>query len=110
MGYGLYVVVYLSFGIFHSSWVIVTAWLMYGLYTAITEGVEKAFVSDLSPMRTRAYTLGLFSTIVGAGVLPANIIAGALYTGIGPAAPFVFGGVMALASWVIIIFFITERE
>jgi MFS family permease len=107
IGYGLYVVVYLGFGVVRAPMLIVGAWLMYGLYTAMTEGVEKAYVSSHSDVENRGYALGLFSTIVGAGVLPANLIAGILYTKVGPAYPFILGSTMALVAWIII--FIEEK-
>ena len=107
IGYGLYVVVYIGFGVVHAPLLIVGSWLMYGLYTAMTEGVEKAYVSSHSGVENRGYALGLFSTIVGAGVLPANLIAGILYSKVGPAAPFILGSAMALIAWIII--FIDEK-
>ena len=70
----------------------------------MTEGVEKAFVSDLSLKENRGFSLGLFSTIVGIGVLPASLIAGVLYTFIGAYAPFVLGGILSVLSVVVILF------
>lgn len=102
IGYGLYVVVYLGFGVIGTPLLIAGAWLMYGLYTAMTEGVEKAYVTSHSGVENRGYALGLFSTIVGAGVLPANLIAGILYSKAGPAYPFILGSAMALIAWIII--------
>jgi len=101
-GYALYVVVYIGFGIVRSPMLILVSWLLYGLYTAMTEGVEKAYVSAHSEAGNRGYALGLFSTIVGAGVLPANVIAGMLYSKVGPASPFIFGGIMALIALALI--------
>jgi len=63
----------------------------------MTEGVEKAFVSEIAPAGSRATALGFFHTIVGIGLLPASIIAGLLFA-FNPAAPFVFGGLMALIA------------
>ena len=69
----------------------------YGLYLAMIEGVEKALVSDLAPAHARATALGLYGTLVGAGLLPASLVAGFLYT-IDPRVPFVLGGVMSTAA------------
>ena len=104
IGYSLYTLVYLSFGLFSKIWVYPIIWFLYGIYSAMTEGVEKAFVSDLSLKENRGFSLGLFSTIVGIGVLPASLIAGILYTFIGAYAPFVLGGIMSILSIVVIIF------
>jgi predicted phage tail protein len=71
--------------------------------------VEKAFVSDIAPRGSRATALGLYHTIVGAGLLPASIIAGILFS-ILPSAPFLFGGAMALATVVILGLFVREKR
>lgn len=104
IGYGLYTLVYLSFGLFSKIWIYPIIWFLYGIYSAMTEGVEKAFVSDLSLKENRGFSLGLFSTIVGIGVLPASLIAGVLYTFIGAYAPFVLGGILSVLSVVVILF------
>ena len=98
-GYALYAAVYLSFGLITPAnksflWAF---WAVYGVYCAMTEGCEKAFVADLAPDGAKATALGFFHTIVGAGLLPASVMAGFLFMWF-PAAPFFFGGVMAAAA------------
>lgn len=98
-GYLVYVVVYVAFGFLTSGskqalWVF---WIIYGIYYAMTEGVEKAFVSSLAPAESKATALGLYHTIVGVMLLPASIIAGVLFAWL-PSAPFIFGGLMGLLA------------
>ena len=76
-------------------WVLFAA---YGLYLGSTEGVEKAFVSDLAPGHLKATLMGRHATLVGLGLLPASVIAGALWTAIGPSAPFLFGSAAGFAA------------
>jgi MFS family permease len=83
-------------------------WPLYGVHCAMTEGVEKAFVSDIAPMGSRATALGFYHTIVGLSLLPASIIAGVLFS-ILPSAPFLFGGVMAMSTVVILGLFVREK-
>ncbi len=104
IGYLLYSIVYTCFGLFNIKWLYPLLWLFYGLYSALTEGAEKALVSDLSEKESRGFALGLFSTIVGIGVLPASLIAGYLYTYAGPYVPFVLGGVLSLIATIVIMF------
>ncbi|MBM3314758.1 MFS transporter [candidate division WOR-3 bacterium] len=76
-------------------------WLLfglYGLYSALTEGLEKALVADIAPAGHRATFIGLHSTLVGIGLLPASLIAGLLWSTISPSAPFWFGGCLGLAA------------
>jgi MFS family permease len=110
-GYGLYAVVYIAFGfISHKTnsllWFF---WPLYGIYYAMTEGIEKAFVSDMAPKDSKATALGFYHTIVGIGLLPASIIAGILFSLI-PSAPFLFGGAMAFVTVVILGFFVKKND
>lgn len=100
----LLVLGYLTYGIVYFGFALATAtalWMLfavYGIYIALTEGVEKAFVSDIAPQDLRATLIGLHATATGIGLLPASMLAGFLMT-LNPAAPFWFGGGMgALAA------------
>lgn len=109
-GYGLYGIVYIAFGFITpgTNSLIWFFWPLYGIYYAMTEGAEKALVSDIAPSDSKATALGFYHTIVGVGLLPASIIAGILFSFV-PSAPFIFGGGMALATVVILGFSVTER-
>ena len=109
-GYGLYGIVYISFGFITPAtksllWFF---WPFYGIYYAMTEGVEKAFVSDIAPNDSKATALGFYHMIVGAGLLPASIIAGWLWQAVSPAAPFYFGAVLAFIAMLGLLVFIRE--
>jgi len=109
VGYAVYALVYMSFGFLTEQtkgwlWLF---WLVYGVYYAMTEGVEKAFVARLAPSASKATALGAYHTIVGVTLLPASLIAGALFT-VSASAPFVFGGVMSLIAVVMMAAFVKE--
>jgi len=100
-GYALYAVVYFGFALLgphNSGWLPWVLFGLYGLFSALTEGLEKALVADVAPSEHRATFIGLHSTLVGIGLLPASLLAGALWSLIGPAAPFWFGGGLGLAA------------
>src|SRR4029079_18136920 len=77
---------------------------LYGLYYAATEGAARALVADLVPPAQRGGAYGLYNAAIGITVLPASLIAGLLWqglgawTGFGPSAPFFFGALMALLA------------
>jgi MFS family permease len=105
-GYTFYGAVYVGFGVLQPSQ---HAWLwglfgLYGLYMGVTDGVEKALVTDLAPSSLRATGIGLHATIVGIGLLPASLVAGQLWEHIGPAAVFYFGGAMGVIAAIGLIF------
>jgi MFS family permease len=101
LAYGL---VYLGFAFANEGWQVWTLFALYGLYYAATEGVAKALVADLVPEASRGTAYGLFNAAIGITALPASMIAGALWQGVGawsgfgPAAPFLFGASMALLA------------
>jgi MFS family permease len=103
-GWFVYAVIYFGFSSITAGW---QAWILmtlYGVYAACFEGVAKAFVADLVPPAARGTAYGIFHTAVGLAALPASLIAGILWEGIGPwpgwgpRAPFLFGSVMALTA------------
>ena len=78
-GWITYAFVYLGFGWFRSPlapWVLLS---LYGLYQALTEGIMKAFVSDIVPVTQRAGAIGLLATVGGLGQLLASVLVGALW-------------------------------
>ena len=110
-GYVLYAIVYFSFGLLGStsSWLLWLFWPLYGVYYAMTEGVEKAFVAQTAPSNSKGTALGVYNTIVGVGLLPASLIAGFLFP-INNKAPFLFGGVMSLLAVAVIVFLIRDTK
>ncbi len=99
-GWGIYALAYLGFALARSSWLIWVLWAFYGLYYALTEGSAKAMIAELVAEENRGAAYGLFSASVGVMALPASLIAGALWSNISPAAPFVFGALLAGLAFV----------
>ena len=101
LAYGL---VYLGFAASHTGWHIWLLFGLYGIYYAATEGVAKALVADLVPPERRGTAYGLYNAAIGLTVLPASLIAGLLWQGVGSwsgwgaSAPFYFGAGMALLA------------
>jgi MFS family permease len=104
LAYGL---VYLGFAFSATGWHIWALFGLYGVYYAATEGVAKALVADLVPDTQRGTAYGLFNAAIGLTALPASVIAGLLWqgvgawTGFGASAPFFFGAVMALLAMIL---------
>lgn len=97
-GYLFYGLVYLGFAIVGQASLLWPLFAAYGLYSAFTEGVEKALVADIAPQELRATLIGLHATFIGIGLLPASLIAGALWNLFGAPAPFYFGSAMGLLA------------
>lgn len=101
-GYITFSLVYLLFAFASQKWVLVAAFVLYGFYTAMVTGVERAFISEIAPKKLKGTMLGLHSTLVGIALLPASIIAGALWDAAGAAVPFLFGAMLSGAAALIL--------
>ena len=101
MAYGL---VYLGFAFSQTGWQVWALFGLYGVYYAAAEGTAKALIADLVPDSLRGSAYGLYAAAVGLAALPASLIAGALWQGVGAwggfgaAAPFAFGAAMSLLA------------
>lgn len=108
-GYIVFSVVYLGFVFALNKTVIAAAFVLYGVYTAMTAGVERAFIAEISPKELKGTMLGLHSTIVGIALLPASTIAGFLWNLFGARVPFIFGAGMSLCAALILIIFMKNN-
>ena len=97
-GYLVFAVVYLGFAIAPNAAVIWPLFMLYGLYSTLTRGVQKAFVADLVHPERRGAEIGTFYLVVGLVALPASLVAGWLYTQVGVAAPFLLSAGIALIA------------
>jgi len=101
-GYVVFALVYLGFALVRTPAQACALFVVYGLYYTLTQGTQKALAADLVDPRRRAGEMGAFHMLVGLAALPASLIAGWLYAHVAPAAPFFFGGAMALVAAVVL--------
>lgn len=104
-GYILYSVIYFGFGKTSSKIMLILLFGLYGLYSAATDGVQKALVSDYIDKDKRGTGLGIYNCLLGVTLLPASLIAGLLYDHVNNSAPFYYGSVMALVAAIFMIIF-----
>lgn len=97
-GYLLYGVVYLGFALIESAKWVGVLFALYGVYSGLTKGVEKALVADAAPDHLKATMMGMYAMFVAIGLLPASLIAGWLWDRYGASAPFYFNGLLALVT------------
>ena len=97
-GYAIFALVYLGFAVAVEGWNAWALFLAYGVYAAATEGMGRAFVAGIVRPESRSTALAWFGGLVGLTALPANLIAGWLWSTIGPSATFTFGAWTALVA------------
>jgi MFS family permease len=95
-GYFLYGITYFGFAFLNGSWSISILFILYGLYTALISGAERAFIVEQAPPDYKGTVLGLYGMCQGFGLLVASILAGGLWNVFGASAPFIFGGTIGI--------------
>ena len=101
MGLFLFALVYFLFGIITEQYLLWVLFPLYGVYMALTEGIGKAYISLLVKKDFTGTTYGIYQTLIGVVTFLSSLIAGFLWKYITPGAPFIFGGIMALAAFII---------
>ena len=109
-GYIVFASCYFGFAFSGSQPQMVAMFVLYGVYTAMIAGVERAFVAEIAPIHLKGTMLGLHSTVTGIALLPASVIAGALWSQFGAAVPFGFGAVMSLLAAGILLLFMKDVQ
>lgn len=108
-GYIVFSIVYLGFALASSQVTILLSFILYGFYSAMITGVERAYIAEISPKDLKGTMLGLHSTIVGIALLPASLIAGLLWDGFGASSSFLFGSAMSLIAALILLLFMKNQ-
>src|SRR3990172_4008054 len=103
-GWIVYAMCYAAWGIVEGPAWMVGLFLVYGLYSAATEGAERAFVADFVPPGRRGTAFGWFHLAVGLSALPASVLFGALWTRFGAQAAFGVSAWLAVTASVLLLF------
>jgi MFS family permease len=94
-GWGVYAMAYAGFALASSELHIWLLFAWYGLFYGMTEGVEKAYLSDLAEPTERGSSFGWYNCAVGIGALPASLLFGLIWQKASPQVAFTFGAVLA---------------
>jgi len=97
-GFFLFSIVYLLFGVITKSYLLWFIFPLYGIYMAFTEGVGKAYISNLVPQEKSGIAFGIYQTAIGICTFFASLIAGILWDKVGVSSPFILGSATALIS------------
>lgn len=104
-GYLLYSAIYFGFGRTDNKISVILLFVLYGLYSAATDGVQRALVSDLIDKNKRGTGLGIYNSLIGITLLPASLIAGVLYDNVNNSAPFYLSSAIAMAAAILMFLF-----
>ena len=110
LGFLIYSFVYLMFGAFNNITVFILMFVLYGVYSALTDTCQKALVSDLVNKEMKGTGFGLYHAVLGIMLLPASAIGGYLYDNVSPSATFYFGSSLSLIAAIMMILFMVKLK
>ncbi|MBU3630227.1 MFS transporter [Polynucleobacter sp. AP-Melu-500A-A1] len=111
ISWGIFAFFYSSMGYTELTvWMLLGLFAVYGLFKAATEGVEKALVADLAPAGMMGTAFGWFNLASGIMLLPASIIFGYMYEGVGPTSAFLFSGICSSLAAVLLALWVFREE
>jgi len=103
-GYLVFAVTSIGLIFASSIYTLLIFFIVYGVFYAMIDGVQRALVADLAPGNLKATALGTFHTAIGLVALPGGYIAGLLWDKIGPGATFTYGFTLAIISIALFMF------
>ncbi len=97
-GWCAYAVIYAIFPFARSLWFFVVLFVLYAIPFTLSEGAERAWISDMVPAEGRGKSFGIYYLANGLCVLAGTILFGAIYQHIAPRAAFWTGAGLALVA------------
>ena len=103
-GYFLFAFICIILIFYSTFYMLLLSFVLFGIFSAVVEGVQRAYVVDLAPTNLKATALGTFHTATGLVALPGGLIIGLIWDKISPETIFFYGLVFALISIVLFTF------
>lgn len=103
-GLMIFSAVYFGFAFLNDINLIWILFALYGIYAASTEGVSKAWISDLIPSEQRGSAIGLLTMLSSFSVMLGSFLTGILWDRFGSSFPFLLSAILSLLIAMIIHF------
>ncbi len=106
-GLALFAAVYIGMSFDITVYTFMGLFFLYGLYAAATEGISKAWISNIADKKDTAVAIGTYTGFQSIGALIASSVAGVIWYTLGASATFLISGaaVVLIAGYM---FFVTE--
>jgi MFS family permease len=109
-GWIVYALIYLGFGFSSRVFHIWGLFALYGIYFGLTEGVEKAFVSDLVEDDFQGTAFGFYNLAVGITAFPSSVFFGLIWQRFGSLAAFSYGAALAGLASLLLLSLVEEEK
>ncbi|MCB0600442.1 MAG: MFS transporter [Saprospiraceae bacterium] len=93
LGILCYGLVYGGMGIVHEPFFLAILFLLYGVYAAMTEGIAKAWISNLIPPKELATAIGTYEAFLSISAFLASLLAGWIWSTWGASLLFLLVGI-----------------
>lgn len=103
VGLTLFAIVYFVMSATKNIYVIISLFFIYGVYAAATEGISKAWISNITEKKDLATAIGSFSGYQSVCTMLASTIAGLIWYKFGASATFLVTGI----TTILVIFYFT---
>lgn len=104
IGLIIFSIVYFGFAFTNDMDLIWVLFALYGIYAASTEGVSKAWISDLIPDEQRGSAIGLLTMLSSFAVMIGSFLTGILWDQFGSTLPFLVSAIISLVISFLILF------
>ncbi|HXU28705.1 MAG TPA: MFS transporter, partial [Bacteroidia bacterium] len=95
-GLFLFMLVYFGMAYTENKWVFVFLFFVYGIYAAATEGIAKAWITNICERKNTATAIGTYTAFQSVATLIASSITGLIWYSFGASITFLISGIVAL--------------
>jgi MFS family permease len=95
-GFVIFSIVYFGFGFAISSWQFIILFIFYALYAASTEGISKAWITNICLKDETATAIGFYNSLSSVMIFLASTVGGLIWAFFGLTTMFVFSGLGSL--------------
>lgn len=92
VGLIIFTIVYFGMGLSNNFYIVGAMFLLYGVYSAATEGISKAWISNICDKKDTATAIGTYTAFQSVLTMIASSLAGILWYNFGPSLTFIITG------------------
>ncbi|MFI0491300.1 MFS transporter [Flavobacterium sp.] len=105
----LFAIVYLGMGFSTNSYVLIGLFALYGIYAAATEGVAKAWISNITDKKDTATAIGTYAGFQSICTMLASSLAGLIWYQFGASETFMVTGIVTILILFYFVFWIEPK-
>jgi MFS family permease len=110
VGLFIFAAAYLGMGYFTNIYAIAAMFFLYGIYAAATEGISKAWITNIADTKDTATAIGTFTGFQSICTMLASSFAGLIWFNFGASATFIVTGIAATLVTAYFFFFVGENH